>query len=179
MTRWYDEEDCISLPTLYTRKVNDVRRTLGKMRGNNVRTEEFGKCLNPVIRLCKKSANSRIGAVDYFIQRHDFKRIVIDRHDIEFAVRQLQENVHQLESLTEDLVQIDSEREKAFQTSREVGFTGDICDVWEKYECKIDESISEICSALANMADVLDLIDLTLLKASVFTYKEYINHYND
>lgn len=42
MTRWSDEENCISLPTLYMRKVDDVRRTLGKMRGNNVRTEEFG-----------------------------------------------------------------------------------------------------------------------------------------
>ena len=69
MTRWSDEENCISLPTLYMRKVDDVRRTLGKMRGNNVRTEEFGEYLRPVIRLCKKSVNSRIGAVDYFIQR--------------------------------------------------------------------------------------------------------------
>lgn len=67
MTRWSDEENCISLPTLYMRKVDDVRRTLGEMRGDNVRTEEFGEYLNPVIRLCKKSVNSRIGAVDYFI----------------------------------------------------------------------------------------------------------------
>lgn len=179
MTRWSDEENYISLPTLYMDKVDGVRRTLGKMRGNNVQTEEFGQYLRPVIRLCKKSVNSRIGAVDYFIQHHDFKHIAVDHYDIEFAVRQLRENVDQLESLTEKLAQIDPEREKAFRTSRTVGFTGDICDIWEKGECKIDESISEICLALANMADAIDLIDLTLLKASVFTYKDYINHYND
>ena len=106
MTRWSDEENCISLPTLYMRKVDDVRRTLGKMRENNVRTEEFGEYLRPVIRLCKKSVNSRIGAVDYFIQRHDFKHIAVDHYDIEFAVRQLRENVDQLDSLTEKLAQI-------------------------------------------------------------------------
>ena len=180
MTRWSDEENCISLPTLYMRKVDDVRRTLGEMRGDNVRTEEFGEYLRPVIRLCKKSVNSRIGAVDYFIQHHDFKHIAVDHYDIEFAVRQLRENVDQLESLTEKLAQIDPEREKAFRTSRDVGSTVvNICDVWEKGECEIDEFISEICLALANMADAIDLIDLTLLKASVFTYKDYINHYND
>lgn len=179
MTRWSDEENCISLPTLYMDHVDDVRRTLGEMRKNNVQTEEFGEYLRPVIRLCKKSVNSRIGAVDYFIQHHAFKHIVIDCHGIEFAVRQLKEDVDQLESLTKGLAQIDSEREKAFWASRTVGSTVNICDVWEKYECEIDESISKIYSALYKMTDAIDLIDLTLLKASVFTYKDYINHYND
>lgn len=108
MTRWSDEENCISLPTLYMDHVDDVRRTLGEMRKNNVQTEEFGEYLRPVIRLCKKSVNSRIGAVDYFIQHHAFKHIVIDCHGIEFAVRQLKEDVDQLESLTKGLAQIDS-----------------------------------------------------------------------
>lgn len=42
MTHWSDEENYISLPTLYMDHVDDVRRTLGEMRKNNVQTEEFG-----------------------------------------------------------------------------------------------------------------------------------------
>ena len=178
MTRWSDEENCISLPTLYVRDVDRIGRELSALRGKKVETEEFGEYLRPVIRLCKKSVNSRIGAVKYFIKCRAFKGIVVDHRKIESAVRKLQEKIHWLDSMTDELVRIDPERENDFKLSRTVASTG-IFDNWEESECDIDQLICEIRSNLYDMVEAIDLIDLTLLKASVFTYKDYINHYND
>lgn len=80
--------------------------------------------------------------------------------------------------MTDELVRIDPERENDFKLSRTVASTG-IFDNWEESECDIDQLICEIRSDLYDMVEAIDLIDLTLLKASVFTYKDYINHYND
>lgn len=178
MTRWSDEENCISLPTLYVRDVDRIRRELSALRGNNVETEEFGEYLRPVIRLCKESVDSRIGAVKYFIKCRAFKGIVVDYRSIKSAICKLQEKVHWLENLTGKLTLIGPERENNFELSRAVASNG-IFDYWEESECDIDQLICVICSDLYDMVEAIDLIDLTLLKASVFTYKDYINHYND
>ncbi|MDO4871679.1 MAG: hypothetical protein Q4A26_03040 [Candidatus Saccharibacteria bacterium] len=179
MTYQSDKEVDISLPTLYVRDVDRIKQKLGNLREANVKTGELGKCLNPVIRLCRESADSRDGIVGYLIQCNAFANITTDVHKIQDAIGELHKNVPQLELLADKLTQIDPEREGVFQLSRTVCLAKSAYETWAEYECRIDELMVEIYSALADIAEALNVIDLALIRVNPYAVYDYINHSND